>query len=79
MYTVQSVSKNLTELQFTNALDLSKVLWDGRYLNDYTSILAEREFTPVVGILGISCCHWLVHIFSISREQLLSLVSANLQ
>ena len=28
---VQSVSQNLTEIHFTNALDLGKVLWNGRY------------------------------------------------
>ena len=30
---VQSVSLNLTEIQFTNALDLGMVLWIGRYID----------------------------------------------
>ena len=29
---VQSISQNLTDIQFTNALDVGKVLWNGRYI-----------------------------------------------
>ena len=38
LFIIQSVSQNLTEIQFTNALDLGKVLWNGRYLSKYVKM-----------------------------------------
>ena len=38
LFIIQSFSQNLTEIQFTNALDLGKVLWNGRYLSKYVKM-----------------------------------------
>ena len=44
---LQSVSSNLTEIQVTNALDLGKVLWNGRYINSNCIFSKTLEKTSV--------------------------------
>ena len=41
IYSTTARFKNLTEIRFTNALDLGKVLYNGRYKN-HTGIIKNR-------------------------------------
>ena len=60
----QSDSLNLTEIQFTNALDLGKVLWNGRYYN----VCLQKGFW----ILQISCLwNYTLSIYPSVHKQLI--------
>ena len=48
---VQPVSKNITQILFTNALDLGKVLWNVRYLDsDHSKLLEIQVGETILGI-----------------------------
>ena len=52
IFYIQSFSKNLTYIQFTDALDLGKVLWNGRYTSNtfFVSVFKTLFFRQLCDI-----------------------------